>query len=186
MPSGCLRAKRRSLSHQVSIAKSSRNLTIWDSYISCAKSNPQNTLKQIKRVQNLHNILCAYYEVAKFSSCLDSPSQDHQSYGKERSGCDHDVIILHLPPSIRPQILDNLSPAHTFTPPFWPPNYKITSSISSFMSWSNSLPQPTITYYILFLRFVRSCPRLLVFTCYILLATHSPNCHLFESPVLIP
>jgi hypothetical protein len=40
--------------------KSSRNLTLSDSCISYTKSNPLSTIKQIKGVQNLYNILCAY------------------------------------------------------------------------------------------------------------------------------
>jgi hypothetical protein len=56
-------------------------------YISCAKSNPLRTLKQIKGVQDLHNLLSAYYagrEVFEAEgskeSCFDSTyPQDRKS-----------------------------------------------------------------------------------------------------------
>jgi len=53
-------------------------LTIWDSYIPRAKSNPLRTLKQIKSVQDLHSLLCAYDGRDVFEpegseeSCLDN------------------------------------------------------------------------------------------------------------------
>ena len=72
----CLRAEDA----EASAAKSSRNLTLWDPYISCAKSQPlRTTSKQIKGVQDLHN-LCAYYagregfEPGSEESCLASPA----------------------------------------------------------------------------------------------------------------
>lgn len=58
-------------------SKGSRNSTIWDSYTSCAKSNPQSSLTQIKGC-NLHKILCACYDgrdvfepEGSEESCLD-------------------------------------------------------------------------------------------------------------------
>jgi hypothetical protein len=78
----CLQAERRTMF----VAKRSRNLTIWDSYmlyISCAKSNPLRTPKQIKDAQDLHNL---YSLVTKFSSrkkvASPAPPQDDESYGK--------------------------------------------------------------------------------------------------------
>ena len=53
--------------------KGSRNLTLWDPYISCTKSNPLPTLKQIQGAQDLHNILCKVFEPeGSEESCLAS------------------------------------------------------------------------------------------------------------------
>jgi hypothetical protein len=38
---------------EASVAKSSRELTLWDPYISCAKSNPLRTLKQMPTMRLL-------------------------------------------------------------------------------------------------------------------------------------
>jgi hypothetical protein len=48
-----------------------RSQKVPEIYIFCAKSNPLGTLKQIRGVQDLHNLLCAYYAGRK-ESCLAS------------------------------------------------------------------------------------------------------------------
>jgi hypothetical protein len=101
MPWECLRAERC----RKQKVKSSRNLTLWDPYISCAKLNPLRTLRQIKGVQDLHNLLCAYYAGRKVfepegskESCLASTTLKITSRMAKRGQAPVRLIIyIHAP-----------------------------------------------------------------------------------------